>query len=154
MVCAKAGCIDTFEPYHSRQKYCSTACRESEGRKRWISAHGGRRNIPALIRQDRSIGKRFSVLKFAAKLRGIKVSITRDAYAMLITQPCYWCGGTRPRTGGGIDRKDNAQGYNFENCVPCCTQCNNAKNNYSPEIFLDWIIRVYKKHVDNSAKVV
>ena len=26
-----------------------------------------------------------------------------------------------------LDRKDNAQGYSVENCVPCCTRCNRGK---------------------------
>ena len=28
-----------------------------------------------------------------------------------------------------LDRKDNAKGYNVENCVVCCTKCNIAKGN-------------------------
>lgn len=41
---------------------------------------------------------------------------------------CHYCGGDLPRTGSGLDRKDNQKGYSLENCVPCCRPCNVAKN--------------------------
>jgi len=41
-------------------------------------------------------------------------------------------------SGGGyfLDRKENSQGYNIENVVVCCTDCNKAKGSrYS---YVDW----------------
>ena len=145
--CVRGDCGKPFEPKVSFQKYCSKTCQNASARRRWISSHGGRQNILALSRQDVSVGKRFAVLKFAAKERGFAVELTRQDFERITNQPCRWCGGLLPKTGGGIDREDNSVGYTAENSVPCCTQCNNAKNTYSREAFLGWVQRVYDKNI-------
>ena len=144
--CSYVKCHDNFVPKNSRQKYCSSLCCGYAARARWISSHGGRKNIPALVRRDFSIGKRFSVLKFAAKSRGLVVELTRAQYAEIVSHPCFWCGDVLPKTGGGIDRRDNSKDYIFENSVPCCTQCNNGKSDSSEQDFMNWVSRVYEKH--------
>ena len=44
----------------------------------------------------------------------------------------------------GIDRLDSSIGYNLENCVSCCEDCNKAKRNLSYDQFLDLIKRIYE----------
>lgn len=51
------------------------------------------------------------------------------------TRACHYCG-LQPKSIGGIDRKDNAQGYLQGNCVPCCRPCNVYKHTTSYEIFV------------------
>ena len=47
----------------------------------------------------------------------------------------------------GIDRVDNTKGYTKENTVPCCTQCNTAKFNFTLEEFKIWVERVYLNYI-------
>jgi len=43
----------------------------------------------------------------------------------------------------GIDRLDSSKGYEPGNVVPCCKQCNWAKNDIAYDKFLEWIERVH-----------
>lgn len=47
----------------------------------------------------------------------------------------------------GIDRVDNKKGYEKENIVPCCNQCNLAKKDLSLEEWNEWLDRIasYRK---------
>jgi|ERR1017187_3558288 hypothetical protein len=44
----------------------------------------------------------------------------------------------------GLDRVDNSDGHNEDNCVPCCKNCNWAKAEMSIKEFKHWIKKVYK----------
>ena len=50
----------------------------------------------------------------------------------------------------GIDRVDNARGYEKDNVVPCCETCNTAKRTMSVDELLEWVTRVYNKSVRRS----
>lgn len=43
----------------------------------------------------------------------------------------------------GIDRVDNLKGYTRNNCIPCCSICNQSKHTMSKKDWLQWITRVY-----------
>jgi hypothetical protein len=43
----------------------------------------------------------------------------------------------------GIDRIDNAKGYEKENCAPCCTMCNSFKTDYNKEEFLAQVNKIF-----------
>ena len=45
----------------------------------------------------------------------------------ILTKSCVYCGDTYRI---GCDRIDNNLGHNKENVVPCCIECNTARNNY------------------------
>ena len=45
----------------------------------------------------------------------------------ILTKPCVYCGDTYRI---GCDRIDNSKGHTKDNVVPCCIECNTAKNNY------------------------
>ena len=47
----------------------------------------------------------------------------------------------------GIDRKDNAIGYEYDNCVTCCGRCNIMKNKWSHDEFISHI-----KNIINNLK--
>lgn len=55
--------------------------------------------------------------------------ITREEYAALRSQPCFYCGFSLPKSGLALDRKDWRGDYTLENVVPCCTECNLVKCN-------------------------
>ena len=45
----------------------------------------------------------------------------------ILTKPCVYCGDTQRI---GCDRIDNSKGHTKDNVVPCCIECNTARNNY------------------------
>lgn len=70
---------------------------------------------------------RWKYLKNRCKKSDIVCDIPLDIFELLILQPCHYCGGSLNETGGGLDRKNNATGYENDNVVPCCRQCNRVK---------------------------
>jgi hypothetical protein len=57
--------------------------------------------------------------------RKLVFTLTVDEFTALVSQPCLYCGeDEKPR---GIDRWNNAIGYVFKNCRPCCKTCNYMK---------------------------
>lgn len=45
----------------------------------------------------------------------------------ILSKPCHYCGDTRRV---GCDRIDNKKGHTMDNVVPCCVECNTARNDY------------------------
>ena len=45
----------------------------------------------------------------------------------ILTKPCHYCGDTHRI---GCDRIDNSKGHTKNNVVPCCIECNTARNIY------------------------
>lgn len=95
--------------------------------------------------------------KNKAKDRNYSFTLSFKDFITLISKNCYYCGQEpeshpsdlhilrekEPYKRNGIDRKDNNIGYEFENCVPCCTMCNYAKLNFSIYEFSEWLNRLY-----------
>jgi hypothetical protein len=83
-----------------------------------------------------------------------------DRWLALVTSDCFYCGAkpTRPYIGNGIaskygkfycngmDRYDNDKGYTFDNVVPCCRMCNEAKKAMHGDDFIAWIRRIAAIH--------
>lgn len=74
-----------------------------------------------------------------AKVRNQEWSLTFDEFAILVNNPCSYCGGI----GGGIDRYDNSSGYTKGNSVSCCFTCNAAKRMMTFTEFKAWVGKVY-----------
>jgi hypothetical protein len=112
-----------------------------------------------------SFSRLYSVYKHRAKKNGKSFNLLFEYFKYLIVQNCYYCGrhpipynsyvkddGTdaKSKTGGitlsmverawiqvnTIDRKDSNIGYELDNCVPCCHQCNWMKNDYTSEEYI------------------
>lgn len=90
-----------------------------------------------------------------AKDRNIKYNLSDQEFIELISQPCHYCGTLPSNTiknknhmdgflYSGIDRVNSQEGYNKNNCVPCCEKCNKAKMAMSRDEFLNWIKLVYQ----------
>ncbi len=60
--------------------------------------------------------------------KSLEWTLTFEAYVAITSQPCYYCRGSLPPTGG-LDRIDNTLGYTKENVLPCCTTCNRIRSN-------------------------
>ena len=83
-----------------------------------------------------TVGAKFSKYKSDAKRISRVWELTSDQASSLFTQPCYYCGDVPNGKLNGIDRQDSSIGYIFENCVPCCSTCNFAKQQLLPEEFI------------------
>ena len=98
----------------------------------------------------------FGDYKRIAKRRGHTFDLTEKQFAELIKKDCHYCGAKpnnvakQKKCNGtyiynGLDRIDNTKGYTLDNVVPCCINCNMAKNTQIIEEFNEWIKRVYNK---------
>lgn len=70
-------------------------------------------------------------------------SLSLEFIEIILGKPCIYCG--FPSTG--LDRIDNALGHTEENCVPCCKECNIARNknfSHSEMLLMGKVIRQIK----------
>lgn len=100
----------------------------------------------------------YNLYKQGAKRRGYSFSISLDLFKELCNLPCAYCGclpATKMETGrgrvfygsfvyNGLDRVDNAVGYDVNNVVPCCTSCNILKHKIPKKDFLSKIKKIYE----------
>jgi hypothetical protein len=88
-----------------------------------------------------------------AKSRNIPFELTMEQVRTLTKESCFYCRcepmsvSHRENTNGdyiynGIDRLDNEFGYTIDNVVPCCKNCNLAKNDMSYPDFIAWVSRI------------
>lgn len=85
--------------------------------------------------------------------------LTKAEFLELTSSNCYICGAEPsskyrhsfklktfavPYIYNGIDRVDNALGYEMGNVLACCKQCNRTKSNHSLLDFLQYIHSCYK----------
>jgi hypothetical protein len=93
----------------------------------------------------------------SAKVRNIEFKLTKEEHFEIIKQKCYYCGSEpelkQPHKGkgkyigvpvpyNGIDRIDSSDGYEKENCVPCCTRCNYMKSDMNVSSFAEHILKI------------
>ena len=105
----------------------------------------------------------YNAYKCGAKVRNYSFELTKDYFAKITKQNCFYCG-VEPRQieknnydngdyiYNGIDRIDSNKGYVIGNCVPCCGRCNEAKMAESQQDFLSWVERVYNYSVKGKEK--
>ena len=83
-----------------------------------------------------TIKSKFKIDVGGATRRDHHWELSIDQAGFYYTQPCYYCGESPNGKLNGIDRQDSSEGYTTENCVPCCTTCNLAKRQMSPDEFV------------------
>lgn len=86
----------------------------------------------------------YGVYKRGASRRNYDFDLTEEDFNALITGDCNYCG-TPPNPLNGVDRLNNEIGYNIDNCVPCCFNCNRAKGTLTIEQFKELIIKIYNR---------
>lgn len=125
----------------SRGKTKSCGCLVRE------SLSPGYHHGPILPDQGGLWNKVFRSTRRSADVRGLEWSIDNEFVKSLVSMPCTYCGAEWSREIrrvsdsikiNGIDRKDPSIGYTKENCVPCCTTCNRAKQGMLPDQFIRW----------------
>lgn len=98
-------------------------------------------------------------MKVSAKTRGYEWRLSDAEARGLMAGHCHYCGAPPSNRSSrqsahhgafaysGIDRVDNARGYEAGNVVPCCAVCNWSKGPLSRDEFLAWVERVYNHSV-------
>jgi hypothetical protein len=82
----------------------------------------------------------------------VEFNLNYEDFKELISSKCYFCGeessnilrkkGYDEYKYNGIDRLDNLIGYTVENCVSCCSWCNEAKNDRNIEFFIEKCLKI------------
>jgi hypothetical protein len=102
----------------------------------------------------------FSQYAHSAKKRNLSFELSKIEFKQLTKKPCYYCGREPHRiikgqgkTSGdyvynGLDRVNNDIGYNIDNIVSCCFDCNSGKRTLSQQDFFAHIKRIYDLHYE------
>jgi len=92
-----------------------------------------------------TIRYKWNQLRKVARNRGININISFEEYENIRKRKCYYCGGILPHFGGGLDRIDNKKGYEKNNILPCCTNCNLLKRDLVSSNEMKQIVNLLKK---------
>jgi hypothetical protein len=120
----------------------SCGCFKAELLKRGNVVHGGN---PAFNRW-------FCGYKCGARSRKLSWSLSREFCQQITQLPCHYCdrppirtiaSGNHSFVFNGLDRIDNSLGYEADNVLPCCWDCNISKSQRSYQEFTCWIKSVY-----------
>lgn len=84
----------------------------------------------------------FKRYKKSAKERGIEFDLSYEQFISFEQERCYYC--WIPLDRIRLDRVDSSNGYNLENVVPCCWECNDLKSNFT-RIQLRRVYNILKK---------
>lgn len=96
----------------------------------------------------------YSDCKNNAKKHHKEWTLTLEYFSELVNQGCFYCGcepyslkgnknWTRKKKLNGIDRINSMYGYIHGNCVPCCINCNKAKNTMTLYQFEQWVKKIF-----------
>ena len=93
-----------------------------EACRKWRSVP---KNKLKIMEDHASIKGRYRALRYEARSRGLSLGISQKEYENIVSPNiCTYCGGALGRYGSGLDRKNNALGYEKDNVLPCCGVCN------------------------------
>lgn len=114
--------------YRSSQDTFSSYCKKCSSEAVSRMARGGIRKESErkpFTAEEKALGliKRYRRLD---SKKGLITNLTQDYVTRSLYQECSYCG----FPGGGLDRIDNSIGHSDGNCIPCCKECNIARNNH------------------------
>ena len=143
----------------SRNTYCCTKCRKDK-LSEWAKV--------ACVRYKDPIEGKCSILfsnyRAKCKIKKWNFKLTFSEFKDLVTSNCHYCNlepnkcrmdRSKIRQGlsriyfNGIDRLDSNKGYEINNVVPCCEDCNKAKRNLEYNQFLELIKKIYEFKIRN-----
>lgn len=119
------------------------------------SSLNGRKNKKEEPNDQPAFLRMYSAYQSSAKSKGFNFDLSKEHFRTITSSSCHYCG-VKPSNeytkgwvgyrssyiSNGVDRKDNDKGYTTDNSLPCCSNCNYAKKNYSYEDFQDWLQRI------------
>lgn len=153
MLCTYAGCgrqslVKGMCQKHYQKKY------EKENpdyveKKKAATRAWYRRNPSKTSAHRMSPKARFANFRKCAQNRKLEVTVSFDEFCSLIILPCFYCGGSLPPQGSGIDRINSDTGYVNGNVRPCCGSCNTAKNTMTENQFKEWVLKVFNYWVSH-----
>lgn len=153
--CGKTCVTDNSKVRTGKRKSCGCA------RKEWLSGPGQKYNNDKKLspeqKEQRSKEAVYRAYKHRAdNKKNIKFELTFEEFCSYFDKSCVYCGETlsceyEGFRYNGIDRIDNSLGYNKDNCVPCCQECNYQKSDYSVEQFLARVRKIVE-YQDNQCK--
>ncbi len=121
--------LSDFRPNKRLADGRSNVCYDCHNNSRGVVA--GKRNYAVTVKG------RYNKAKWVARDRELDFTLTFDQYAVLVSQPCYYCKGRlcgQTRRGVGLDRLRNEIGYVLGNVVSCGGRCNRMKSDWmTPE---------------------
>lgn len=136
----------------------SCGCLKKEKVKENFDKYRETRKLPHGEAHKKNIYNRY---KREALRKKYAFEITIEEFTEITQRNCHYCdatptpfatGNNQRRNGlyvgNGIDRMDNNIGYIYENCVPCCTECNYAKRKRSYNEFISWIHKAHNHLVE------
>jgi len=105
---------------------------------------------------ENAFNRLYDTYRRRALKKDFPFSLSKEEFKIITSQNCFYCG-IEPKQKApcsntrfygdyiynGIDRIDSSKGYTQDNVVPCCGQCNVAKNNHSYEKFLNWVEKIH-----------
>jgi hypothetical protein len=115
-----------------------------------------------IVRRGSGYNSIFSSYKNNAKSRNIEFNLDFEYFKNLLINNCFYCNAIPANvymrsyynvTYNGVDRLDNNLGYIKNNVVSCCKICNISKNNYSTDVFLNWIKNLSKNYKNVKSKI-
>lgn len=160
-VCGQTKQLNLEFNFHSTSEYYSNCCKDCANLRRKLK----RLNLPIpkefdnLIKPKRNrrvienkpwrktthANRKRLQYKVFDKKRGLDHDLTVEFLEKSLNSPCHYCGDN----SCGLDRKDNSIGHTMNNCVPCCYECNTAKNNsfsYEEMLFIGKAIKTIKEN--------
>src|SRR5208337_525608 len=127
-------CLECNKPFTvwrcwAFRKYCGRKCSDM---------NGGPKKPPFLWLYNK--------VKYEAKKGHRTFTLTFAQFLKFTKRDCFYCGAEitwRPHASRlgrnyNLDRKDNARGYEKNNCVTCCGRCNRAKSYHFT--FKEWVL--------------
>lgn len=92
----------------------------------------------------------YSNYKRCADYKNLKFEIDFEEYVKIVENNCYYCGALQEKGFNGIDRKNQAFGYELDNYVSCCKMCNYMKGSTHENIFIKRVehILTYQNLID------
>jgi hypothetical protein len=153
-VCCIEKNANEFIGQHGLTKTCKQ-CRDSN--KKQDANRDKERRLELSRIREQTLNIKYNRGMKDARHRGILFELTVEQYKDLLKNNCYYCGDVSVIENieatdtdseilykFGIDRKDSAVGYIFENCVSCCSTCNYMKLSLSVFVFLRRVEHIVK----------
>lgn len=146
---------------HRAEWLCKCECGNLKILEGKLIFNGNVKSCGCLWKESISLDKNeasFNVLylgyKNAAKSRNYSFLLSKEEFKIISSKNCYYCNSVpKPISnkkavngqyvGNGIDRVDNKIGYELNNCVACCKQCNIAKATMTKIEFLNLIKNIF-----------